>query len=601
MKEELVENLKRRILEEIAKKANGAEQLHIETENDKEIEDMEGAIAKLEQDKASLEEEIRLLEGKTEFRDGILQKTTLQEKYEKELQRVMGEIQSKSDKLSEAKSFRQMKEEEIRKKAEQEIHQLNDERNQLETNLADIENLNTETKTLENALKGLEQDKASLEEEIRLLEGKTEFRDGILQKTTLQEKYEKELQSVMGEIQSKSDKLSKTKSFMQMKEEEIDKLLEKYHIEPIQNQQQETPIEEQKEESQQETPVQEHEEEPQQETPAQEHKEEPQPKASTQPQAPTKKEEKGSIPIRKNNDSIGRQPTVQIQNIACKVLDGGVPVYTVYMKMPDNSVVPYETSVNVGKDGSFKQLSKDEARRIEYKYNIIDASRYYDINLENVLAEVDRTYGTEGVKQYQTLMKTREGASVLDIDYNFSELYQTPTDPEAKMQLKSLRKLAKANYNLGLASYEKAPNLFKRLWKKITQKKLISREQERPNQTPQEIDNKDDQIQMQGKQLDPLEKKEQVLKAFQDLHDEPGFNVRRFAKAYNLSPEETREYINLQHKSGSTNREKFIKSIEVKKDELDTQKSIGKSVDEILKENQTDDNKKEKLQEEEQK
>ena len=97
---------------------------------------------------------------------------------------------------------------------------------------------------------------------------------------------------------------------------------------------------------------------------------------NTQPQSvPFQREKKEEASVKKqNHDSITKQPTVQIQNIACKVLDGGVPVYTVYMKMPDNRVVPYETSVNVGKDGSFKQLSKDEARRIEYKYNIIAAS-----------------------------------------------------------------------------------------------------------------------------------------------------------------------------------------------------------------------------------
>ncbi len=561
MKEELVENLKKKILEEIANKANDAEQLRIEIENEGRKSIEETYIA-------------------TEFKQDL-------------------------------------------EKVEKELHQLNDERTQLEINLTDIENLNKENESLESALTKLEKDKTSLEQEIKSLEGKSEFKDGILQKTTLQEKYETELQSVMQEIENKNSKLDKSRKFVQLKQGEIDKLLEKYHIqdelEQEQKAQEETkqePLEqgqkaqeETKQEIQEEATDQEkNEEKLQQEIPVQAEQfpkkdDEIVKTTNTQPQSvPFQREKKEEASVKKqNHDSITKQPTVQIQNIACKVLDGGVPVYTVYMKMPDNRVVPYETSVNVGKDGSFKQLSKDEARRIEYKYNIIDASRYYDINLENVLAEVDRTYGTEGVKQYQTLMKTREGASVLDIDYNFSELYQTPTDPEAKMQLKSLRKLAKANYNLGLASYEKAPNLFKRLWKKITQKKLISREQERPNETPQEIDNKDDQIQMQGKQLDPLEKKEQVLKAFQDLHDEPGFNVRRFAKAYNLSPEETREYINLQHKSGSTNREKFIKSIEVKKDELDTQKSIGKSVDEILKENQTDDNKKEKLQEEEQK
>lgn len=561
MKEELVENLKKKILEEIANKANDAEQLRIEIENEGRKSIEETYIA-------------------TEFKQDL-------------------------------------------EKVEKELHQLNDERTQLEINLTDIENLNKENESLESALTKLEKDKTSLEQEIKSLEGKSEFKDGILQKTTLQEKYETELQSVMQEIENKNSKLDKSRKFVQLKQGEIDKLLEKYHIqdelEQEQKAQEETKQEsleqgqkaqeEPKQEIQEEATDQEkNEEKLQQEIPVQAEQfpkkdDEIVKTTNTQPQSvPFQREKKEEASVKKqNHDSITKQPTVQIQNIACKVLDGGVPVYTVYMKMPDNRVVPYETSVNVGKDGSFKQLSKDEARRIEYKYNIIDASRYYDINLENVLAEVDRTYGTEGVKQYQTLMKTREGASVLDIDYNFSELYQTPTDPEAKMQLKSLRKLAKANYNLGLASYEKAPNLFKRLWKKITQKKLISREQERPNETPQEIDNKDDQIQMQGKQLDPLEKKEQVLKAFQDLHDEPGFNVRRFAKAYNLSPEETREYINLQHKSGSTNREKFIKSIEVKKDELDTQKSIGKSVDEILKENQTDDNKKEKLQEEEQK
>ena len=93
---------------------------------------------------------------------------------------------------------------------------------------------------------------------------------------------------------------------------------------------------------------------------------------------------------------------------------------------------------------------------------------------------------------------------MLDIEYDFSELYRMPDIKEelAKIQkegskeeidnfkrnndkarLKALQKIAKNNSKLGLAWYEKRPNFLKRLWDKITTPKLTDGKQKEDTKT----------------------------------------------------------------------------------------------------------------------
>ena len=93
-------------------------------------------------------------------------------------------------------------------------------------------------------------------------------------------------------------------------------------------------------------------------------------------------------------------------------------------------------------------------------------NKYYDQNIAALLEDIDEKYGTNGLEQYIKLLKSESKEDVLEttlnIDYDFSNLGKV--EKENKGIVKYIKRLANSNSKLGRASYEKAPNIFKRLW-----------------------------------------------------------------------------------------------------------------------------------------
>ena len=215
-----------------------------------------------------------------------------------------------------------------------------------------------------------------------------------------------------------------------------------------------------------------------------------------------------------------------------------------------------------------KMKSEDKSRLVDKK--IRNPEKYFDIGLEKVLEDFDVEYGTDYTNEYLDSMK--EDAKVedrkFDLIYDFSDL--SIYSPKNSQKLRWLRNIAKANEAAELADYYKPKNILKRIEARIKNSKFYSKyflPAPVKYETVQEPTN------------------EQIKDSFEQLYDEPGFDIEEFAKQNNFSDKTASEYKALQGKKGKEFRESLKTITETKRTTIDPDfEDISKTVEEVKKE-----------------
>lgn len=255
-------------------------------------------------------------------------------------------------------------------------------------------------------------------------------------------------------------------------------------------------------------------------------------------------------------------------------IENNQPVYYATIEDKAGNIVSTK-ELNIAKFENVTTLNKEQSKALEEK-GIERAKKFYDPNIAHLLTLIDEQYGTSGVNQYQTMIKEREleerskSVEPLDIDYDFSELYKKPENEEDKKTIKKLKKIAKNNYIYGLATYEKEPNIFKKLWRIIKQKAL-------PKQTEQTvIENKenDNTFCQEGEkeEITPTT----ILRDYEQMHDEPGFDIETFVEG--MSEPEADKYRKLQEEYQKADSKDAYKSF---RDKLKTETESAKVQSEV--------------------
>ena len=224
----------------------------------------------------------------------------------------------------------------------------------------------------------------------------------------------------------------------------------------------------------------------------------------------------------------------------------------------------------------------DEIKKQLEEKGLHQADKYYDIGMVNILKEVDELYGTSGVEAYKNMQRNKylNKKAELDIDYDLSNLYKNPTSEEELNKIKHIKKLAKANYKQNLASYEKAPNIFKKLWKMLTSKQKALPKQEEQKQEEPIVQQPEEQELVQEPEISKQDLSAQINEVWMDLHKEPGFDIESFIATYNLSEKEAQGFRLKQ--SQYEKREAFVKKFNEDKKEVGKGAAIENIVNEEI-------------------
>ncbi len=248
-------------------------------------------------------------------------------------------------------------------------------------------------------------------------------------------------------------------------------------------------------------------------------------------QAPLKKSNSGvkqtpSAKKPEQRQASSKQSQYYISGVKFRLFVG-IPEYSVVIKSNDPSVEPIE----------YTEWDAYETESVPEKISksVTDAKKFYDQNVANILEKVDKKYGTNGLQQYIDLLSKKymynKPKNDLNIDYDFS--YLGKISKENKGIIKNIKKLAKANSKLGLATYEKTPNFLQKIWNKIKTARLnpASDTKERNEFIDATLYNRSE---------DNL----RIIEALESGIGEPGFSLEEFAKAYDLTDKQLETYMN---------------------------------------------------------
>ena len=270
-------------------------------------------------------------------------------------------------------------------------------------------------------------------------------------------------------------------------------------------------------------------------------------------------------------------PSNRIKEAGFYIDDNGTPIYYVLIAKADGTKETYQNE-------GFEQIipvDSEMEKNLKDK-GIENSKKYYDFALASILKEVDEKYHisvqNSGLAKYKETMKNKALKDItkratINIDYDFSNLYQMPTEQAEINKIKYLKKLANRNYQSNLASYEKAPNFLQRLWRKLTTKELPESSQEI------KVENTNP-AQEEMKELTGTERHDYIVNTFDQLYDEPGFEMVTFATHYKLTKEEEQELTERAH----------AKKLEQRREKLgvklpDTiQEKVARNTQQIMKE-----------------
>ena len=291
-------------------------------------------------------------------------------------------------------------------------------------------------------------------------------------------------------------------------------------------------------------------EKPEQEKPEQKEPETKEPKQEKpQQEGQTQNPSHGQTGTLAHNNSTTRQAENTIKQINFTIENGNLPCYTVIIvdKNGQEQIRPFtgfeyiNTVAYEMKQNPTSSLEKE----LEEK-GLNETRKFYDKGLVEVLSQIDVEFGTNGVKKYENMIRTKYQQTGLDekaklsIDYDFSGLYHKINNPENKSKLKSLQKIAKAGQNVvnQIATYEKAPNILQRFWKRIHTKLLTGA-----------VENAENEKMQQGDTMEYKENSEimdLIEKNYQALRDEEGFDINNFIESYDLDAAQAEKYKKMQ-------------------------------------------------------
>ncbi len=169
-----------------------------------------------------------------------------------------------------------------------------------------------------------------------------------------------------------------------------------------------------------------------------------------------------------------------LKEIKVSISNEGKPVYSAIIVDDDKEEV-----ITLDKDIHTKLNSA----YVRHFAEVPQLAKYLDPNIAELLMKVDKTYNNiedtdkstveeiiksskiKALKRYKELLigKSEGKLPLIDISYDFSELYNMPTDKDDKRRMKFIQKIAKANYNIGLLkSYEGRPSILERIKQKLS-------------------------------------------------------------------------------------------------------------------------------------
>lgn len=514
-----------------------------------EIEEANSAIESLNKDKQALEQEIELLQGTYEERDGKLVKTRIQEQYETELSKVMAELEkrqniisSSESKVSEKESEiqelldkYQVKESDITVEHENQEEQVNYgvERQKQEDDMwaeYDAEKKKQEAEQrqarLEDELKAQEEiDRAERQEQEDDMWAEHDAEKEIKEYEKEQEKLETERKAQKeGNRAEREGQENEMWAKYNAEKERIEVEQQQAKLEDERRAQEELDKAERQEQEDEmwaeynaEKEIKEYDERLEAERKAQEmraYKEAAELKARQQAEKAkarlqqindgnnSKSNNEGTKGQTNNSISSNSRKQEHIEpkenkNNVTKVefyIKNNIPAYRVFLKTESG-----ETKINetIGYE-HIKALSKEDKKQLK-KLGIGRSMRKYcDAGLLEILTQVDKTYGTDGVKQYLEALKDpfEEQENPIYINYDFSKLYKLPniknellessedrdlldsirlSKNNDRTRIKALEKIAKNGAKIGLVDYQRRPRFFDKLWSKITSLKLADK------------------------------------------------------------------------------------------------------------------------------
>lgn len=266
-------------------------------------------------------------------------------------------------------------------------------------------------------------------------------------------------------------------------------------------------------------------------------------------QQPPKGAEKPTTPSaeKKPNPIINGKKYV-IAKTGLHIKDNGEPAYFAILVDEQGNEIIHE-SKNGFED--IVKLDNKEAFELREKDGILDSRKYYDKGLANLLEEIDQMTGTtSALKAYKDIMRNKFNKNAnrkdwLPIEYDFSNLYITPNDIDQKKKIEFVKKVANSNRLQKIVTYEKAPNILKRVLAKIfpktKQPKLIeaSKQEEQPDLAEQLA-----QLMPEGsgkvpRQLTTIQEKVDYYKQAREF---PEFDMELFIQDCNLTEEQAQKF-----------------------------------------------------------
>lgn len=242
----------------------------------------------------------------------------------------------------------------------------------------------------------------------------------------------------------------------------------------------------------------------------------------------------------------------QIVGVYC-VIENNEPKYYATLENPEGVV--FNTSQPDFKTfANYRSLKQSDIDAFE-KEGFILPEQYIDANIFDLLYDIDQKLGTNGLQQYLNMIqesytgKNDKNNNTMDIEYDLSELWEKPKNQEDKEKLAELKKLAKTCKKEKIGTYTKAPNVFKRMWHKITQKLITDGSEKMPEKVA-------NTAKMQEGPKEELLTPEVIKEHYISMHDEPGFDINEFVK--NLPKEEADKYkvIDADYQASKNNKDK---------------------------------------------
>ncbi len=273
--------------------------------------------------------------------------------------------------------------------------------------------------------------------------------------------------------------------------------------------------------------------------------EEEQPATGKKPEGQQPVQQPTPPPVEKKPSPIIRGQKYIIAKTGLHIKDNGEPAYFAILIDEQGNKIIHE-SQNGFED--IVELDKKEAFSLR---GIIDSRKYYDKGLANLLEEVDQMTGTTSIlKMYKDMLrdkfnKNADRKSWLPIEYDFSNLYITSNDIEKKKKIEFVKKIANSSRLQKMVSYEKAPNIFKRvlakLFPKIKEQKLIEapKQEKQPDLAEQLAQTMPESSLQEPGKLTTIQEKVDYYKQAREF---PEFEIELFIQDCDLTEEQTQKF-----------------------------------------------------------